>query len=269
MNIRKYIVPEELWTLKCTYEMKPQYICIHNTANNASAKNEAHYVHINPEATSFHFAVDDSEAVQILPLYRNGWHAGDGTDGEGNRYSVGIEICYSTGERELFERSQENSAQLCAILMHDFGWGLDLSRVKKHEDYSKKHCPARTLDDYGWNYYLKLIKEKYEELYPEDIPLTKEEKAEFDRLKKQTASIEKQLEKMKELLGPCMSSVDTTADITDAMGGGEAADMLNELTKNGDFAGKSKDSYALSEQMVRVMLIFYRILDRLGLYKGR
>ncbi len=274
MNIRNYIVPENLWDLKCTYKMTPRCICIHNTANNASAENEAHYVHTNPAATSFHFAVDDTGAVQILPLDRNGWHAGDGADGKGNRYSIGIEICYSAGEKELFERSQENSAILCARLMHDFGWGLDLSRITKHEDYSKKHCPERTLDDYGWDYYLALVKEKYEELYPEDVPLTKEEKAEFDKLvksvqelKSENETLKNSIDKLKEAVAPCITSVNWNAHVTDAMGGKEAVDMLNKLTKNGDFAGQSKGKYALSEQMVRMMLIFYRMLVRLGLYK--
>ncbi len=42
----------------------------------------------------FHIAVDDKEAVQGIPLERNAWHCGDG-GGNGNRKSIGVEICYS------------------------------------------------------------------------------------------------------------------------------------------------------------------------------
>ena len=30
--------------------------------------------------------------------------------------------------------------------------------LTKHQDYSGKHCPHRTLDDYGWDYFLNLVK---------------------------------------------------------------------------------------------------------------
>lgn len=45
-------------------------------------------------SVSFHFAVDEREAVQILPLAIHGWHAGDGR-GPGNTESIGVEICRS------------------------------------------------------------------------------------------------------------------------------------------------------------------------------
>ena len=32
----------------------------------------------NDNEVSFHFAVDDKEVVQGIPLDRNAWHAGDG-----------------------------------------------------------------------------------------------------------------------------------------------------------------------------------------------
>ena len=40
------------------------------------------------------------------------------------------------------------------------GWGID--RVKKHQDFSGKYCPHRTLD-LGWERFLKMV-ESYMEL---------------------------------------------------------------------------------------------------------
>ena len=40
----------------------------------------------NNNPISFHFAVDDKEIIQCLPLNRNAWHAGDGfKDNGGNK----------------------------------------------------------------------------------------------------------------------------------------------------------------------------------------
>ena len=71
----KQICPENKWNIKCPYNMTPIGITVHNTANDASARNEIAYMTNNDYETSFHYAVDDKEAVQGLPLDRNGWHA--------------------------------------------------------------------------------------------------------------------------------------------------------------------------------------------------
>ena len=71
-------IPPSLYPLKATYPMTPEYITIHNTANDATAINEIAYMTRNKEVTSFHVAIDDKHAVQAIPFDRNGWHAGDG-----------------------------------------------------------------------------------------------------------------------------------------------------------------------------------------------
>ena len=142
------------YSLKCPYEMNPEFIVIHNTYNDASAANEVSYMQRNSNSTSFHIAVDDFEAVQGLPLDRNAWHAGDG-NGSGNRKGISIEICYSKSGGSKFVAAQDNAAQLTAKMLKERNWGID--RVKKHQDFSGKHCPHRTLDDYGWDYFLNLV----------------------------------------------------------------------------------------------------------------
>lgn len=172
--IRKVECPENRKSVKCPYAMTPTRIVIHNTANDAPAKNEISYMHRNGNTTSFHFAVDDKEIVQGIDLNRNALHAGDGKNGKGNREGIAIEICYSYCKKLVngkwvadeekwnaqykskFEAAQKNAAELTAKLLKEYGWGID--KVTKHEDYTTKHCPHRTLDLYGWEYFIGLVK---------------------------------------------------------------------------------------------------------------
>ena len=155
VEIIKVECPSDKVKIKCPYAMTPTRIVIHNTANDASAANEIAYMLSNNKETSFHFAVDDKEIVQGIELNRNAWHAGDG-NGKGNREGIAIEICYSKSGGERFEAAQKNAAELTAKLLADYDWGID--KVTKHADYANKHCPHRTLDDYGWDYFLNLVK---------------------------------------------------------------------------------------------------------------
>lgn len=148
------IINKKLWPLKCPYSMVPEFIVIHNTSNDASAQNESAYMEKNSVATSFHFVVDDIDVIQLLPLERNAWHAGDGSNGAGNRKGIAIEICYSKSGGDRFLKAEENAAKLSAELLEKFGW--DVSYIKKHQDFSGKYCPHRTLD-MGWERFVKKV----------------------------------------------------------------------------------------------------------------
>ena len=147
VNIIKKLVPESKYGIKCPYSMTPTRIVVHNTANDATARNEIAYMTNNNYETSFHYAVDDKEIVQGLPLDRNGWHSSDG-NGKGNREGIAIEICYSKSGGDRFIKAEENAVDLIVYLLKKYNWGID--RVTKHQDYCGKYCPHRTLD-MGWN----------------------------------------------------------------------------------------------------------------------
>lgn len=156
MTIKENLCPSSKYKIKCPYSMTPVGVCIHNTANDASAIAEIKYMLDNNNKVSFHYAVDDKEAVHGIHDNRSAWHAGDGGSGDGNRKYIAIEICYSKSGGGRFEAAMKNAAILTAKLLKDYGWNI--SNVKKHQDFSGKYCPHRILDDYGWDYFLDLVR---------------------------------------------------------------------------------------------------------------
>jgi len=125
--------------------MSPQYITIHSTGNPSStARNERAWLtnSSNKVTASWHIVVDEKEAIEAIPLTEVAWHAGDGS-GQGNRASIGIEICES-GNRA---KTLENAVKLVAKLLKERGWGID--RLRRHHDWSGKICP-RILQPNNW-----------------------------------------------------------------------------------------------------------------------
>lgn len=155
MEITKMLVPESKYDIKCPYEMTPEFIIIHNTANNASAMSEVSYMIGNDNKVSYHCAIDNYRIVQGIPFNRNSWNATDGRSGKGNRKGIALEICYSTGEEETFKEAEKLCAEYVAYLLKQYGWGID--KVLRHQDfYSKKYCPHKT-QDLGWERFLNMI----------------------------------------------------------------------------------------------------------------
>ena len=155
MEIVKMLVPESKYSIKCPHSMNPEFIIIHNTANDASAMAEISYMIGNNKKVSFHCAIDNYRIVQGVLFDRNTWNATDGGNGTGNRKGIALEICYSKSGGERFEEAQKLAAEYTAYLLKQYNWGID--KVKKHEDfYPAKGCPHRTLSE-GWQNFLNLV----------------------------------------------------------------------------------------------------------------
>ena len=154
--LKQMLIDSNKYGVKCPYSMTPKGICIHNTANDASALAERNNVNRwdNDAEVSFHIAIDDKEAIQCIPFNRNSWHAGDGGSGEGNRNYISIEICYSKSGGLKFINAEKRAAKEVAALLKEYGWTIN--NVKKHKDFSNKYCPHRTLD-MGWQRFLNMI----------------------------------------------------------------------------------------------------------------
>jgi len=165
MEIIQNLVPQSKYSVKCPYTMTPEFIVVHNTANDASARNEVQYMINNNSSTSFHYAIDNKEIVQGIPENRNAWHAGDG-NGKGNRKGLSIEICYSKSGGQRFVEAEKLAAKFIAFKLNEKGWGID--KVKKHQDFSGKYCPHRTLD-MGWQRFLNMVQAELDNLKSEEM----------------------------------------------------------------------------------------------------
>ena len=153
MNIRQNLVSSKKYNYLCPYSMKPTYITIHNTDNDASADNEVKNVINNSKQTGFHVAVDNKEAVQAIPFNRNAWHAGDGSDGKGNRQSIAIEICYSKSGGNRFYKAVDNAVIVVADLAKKYN--IPVKNIVQHNHWSGKNCPARIRQEGLWDKFIK------------------------------------------------------------------------------------------------------------------
>lgn len=125
-------------------------ICLHNTANSASADSEWSYM--NQMQTSghatVHYFVDEKKAIKCMPHEVDAWAVSDGTGKGGNTTDIHIEICRSTSDNATYQKAFANAMELIAIICKDLGWKPD-GHIKFHTDYHTKYCPHKSLDDFG------------------------------------------------------------------------------------------------------------------------
>ena len=165
----KQMIPTSKYSIKATHPMKPRFLVIHNTSNSASARNEIAYMTRNNAYTSYHVAVDDKEVIQAIPYNRNAWHSGDGANGKGNRYGVGIEICYSIHpNRKLYDEAEANAIEFSARLLIELGLGA--RDVYFHQDMNNKYCPHKILAEGRGQAFKDAIAKRYYELKNEKKP---------------------------------------------------------------------------------------------------
>lgn len=131
-------------------------ICIHSTGNpESTAKNERAWLDnpSNQRQASWHLCIDEKDCICAIPLKEEAWHCGNNN---GNKYSIGIEICESGNRQKTLERA----AELVVQLMKEYN--IPLSKVKRHYDYSSKSCPAILMANnwQGWKDFIKLIQNK-------------------------------------------------------------------------------------------------------------
>ena len=160
-------LPSSKYPIKAPYAMTPEFVTVHNTGNTASARNEATYHNNNNYQVSYHVAIDDKEAIQLIPFNRNAWHAGDSL-GNGNMKSIGIEICYSMdngysgAKSERYKKAEDNAALYIAHVLKQYGWGMD--RLKRHYDWSGKDCPHKMHATNSYPAFRNLVKKYLDEL---------------------------------------------------------------------------------------------------------
>mgnify|MGYP003694581813 CR=1 FL=1 len=141
--------------------MRPTFITIHstdNTSRSADALNHALAMnkglrgrHNRTGFLTWHFTVDDHSIYQSLPTNETGEHAD--YEGQGNRSSIGIEMCVNRGNN--LDSTIDRTAQLTARLMRQYDIPLDhvvphmhwrMIRYSDGRDLGFKKCPRILLD---------------------------------------------------------------------------------------------------------------------------
>lgn len=169
---RQMMLPASKYSLKAPYAMTPRKITIHNTDNQMPARNEISYMIGNSSVVGFHIGIDEVEAIQGVPFYRNTFHAGDGKNGYGNRNTIGVEMCRNYDRsrgttnlhdplRSQFEKTLQNTIKVVAQLCIELNIVPSFSTIKQHKDWSGKHCPSKILNDKRWNELVNGIVAEY------------------------------------------------------------------------------------------------------------
>ena len=151
-----------------------KYITIHETANTSKGANAQAHANLQSKgfSSSWHWTVDDKEAIQSFPHTVRCWHAGDGR-GDGNLNSIGIEICVN--QDGDFKKAVENAAELTKKIMAEEN--IPISHVVQHNKWSGKNCPAFLRSGekgVSWNDFMSMVKgekvvEAEEKVKPEII----------------------------------------------------------------------------------------------------
>jgi N-acetylmuramoyl-L-alanine amidase len=141
--------------------MRPTFITIHSTDNTSRSANALNHAlamnkglrgsHNRTGFLTWHFTVDDHSIYQTLPTNETGEHAD--YEGQGNRSSIGIEMCVNRGNN--LDITIDRTAQLTARLMRQYNIPLDhvvphmhwrMIRYDDGRDLGFKQCPRILLD---------------------------------------------------------------------------------------------------------------------------
>lgn len=155
--------------------ISPSKITIHNTDNTApgaDAAAHARYVKgsdARKREVSWHFTVDDKAVFQSLPTNEVGWHAGR----DGNRESIGIEICMNAGMNVA--AAYERAALLTALMARQLGVSVT-GGIVQHHAWTGKNCPRVLRESTnGWSAFLKRVRELHgglQDVYAAKIELS-------------------------------------------------------------------------------------------------
>lgn len=138
-ELKKQLLPKGYW-LRPGGNYPVTSITLHSTANEKStAQNERDWMENanNRRPAAWHYVVGDGVVIQAIPDTEEAWHSGVR---EGNRGSVSIEMIESGNRRGVLDTAAEFVADKL------LEYGLAVSDIKFHRDWSGKKCPRIFLD---------------------------------------------------------------------------------------------------------------------------
>jgi uncharacterized protein YgiM (DUF1202 family) len=124
--------------------LNASYLVIHETANpGASDDNHVTYWSNNP-AYAVHYVmdVDGSSVFHTMADNRKAWHVGNG-----NAYTVGIELCHATNQAD-FNKQWTEAVKWAGDYLHNKGWGID--RLISHNEAALRWGGSDHTDPVGY-----------------------------------------------------------------------------------------------------------------------
>lgn len=157
VKIKKQLVLSRAYVSSGTNPRR--YITVHQTGNTSRGANAQAHANLqsngNARNASWHYQVDDKQAIQSYPDTARCWHAGDGT-GHGNQSSIAIEICVnSDGD---YVKAVKNAASLVKKLQKKYN--IPNGNIVQHNHWSGKNCPAQIRagkDRINWTQFKGLV----------------------------------------------------------------------------------------------------------------
>ena len=161
LKITQNIIPPGKCGRPLHRPMRPTFITIHSTDNTSRSADALRHAlamnkglrgrHNRTGFLTWHFTVDDHSIYQSLPTNETGEHAD--YEGQGNRSSIGIEMCVNRGNN--LGSTIDRTAQLTARLMRQYDIPLNhvvphmhwrMIRYSDGRDLGFKKCPRILLD---------------------------------------------------------------------------------------------------------------------------
>lgn len=136
-------------------------VTIHDTANTGRGANAQAHANLqsngNSRQASWHYQVDDAQAIRS---YKHGdicWHAGAVS---GNHHRIAIEICINSDGN--YKKAVQNAAELTAQILKQEG--LTPDNVDRHQTHSGKYCPRQILegrDGITWAKFMEMVRKEF------------------------------------------------------------------------------------------------------------
>lgn len=161
MNVIEMLAPEDgygrtggnLWGFRG--------ITIHNTSNWSNGADAIAHAKLLRNGwkynyISWHYVVDENNAVRCVPENETAWCAGDG-NGDGNRKTINIEIC-DNADGDIY-KATENTAKLCADILKRHDITNVSGHLFQHYNWTKKDCPwdMRRNNPYDWDTFVNKV----------------------------------------------------------------------------------------------------------------
>ncbi|MGE8004336.1 peptidoglycan recognition protein family protein [Lysinibacillus sp. NPDC093216] len=141
-----------------------KYIVVHETDNtNVGADADAHarlQINGNSREASWHWEVDDKEAVQSFEHFWECWGTGTYV---GNSQGIQVEICVNSDGDYL--KAVGNAASLIAKIIKDEN--ITIQNIVQHNYFSGKNCPRNIrAGKVPWSQFIDMVKNAGDILVP-------------------------------------------------------------------------------------------------------